>query len=106
MSKFFSIFLSVILALYLSSCAFPRPSTGPGLFYTEVTEGISANNNVVITKKGEACNDNIMGIVVKGNQTIEAAKANGNITNVASIDRYYKGVLGFYAKACTIIQGN
>lgn len=101
--------LKVLLAVSLlaaASCALPRPSAGPGFIYTNVTEGIFVNNAVEDRKQGQECTSNILGIVSSGDASIDVVKRKASIKNVASIDRTYEGILGVYAKSCTIVKGN
>jgi hypothetical protein len=97
--------LSALLAS-LNGCALPRASAGAGFVYTDVTEGQYVDNNVKGSKKGEACGVNILGIASTGDSTIDAAKRNGYIQNIATIDRSYFSILGVYAKSCALIKGN
>ena len=100
-------FLLVMLCLIiLSSCALPMPSVGPGYILTTTKEGLSANNNVPITKSGEACATNILGILSFGDSGIEAAKKSADIKEVATVDREYFSVLGIFAEACTVVAGS
>ncbi len=94
------------LLLSATSCAFPLPSSGAGWIYTDVTEGVFANGSVRENRSGEVCSKNILGIVSTGDTSIDLAKKQARINNVASIDRTYEGVLGIYAKSCTIVKGN
>ncbi len=95
-----------IALLSVASCALPRPSSGPGFIYTNVKEGVFANGSVENKKQGELCNMNILGIASTGDASIDSVKRQASIKNVASIDRTYEGILGVYAKSCTIIKGN
>lgn len=99
-----AIYLTLALTT-LSACAAPLASTGPGAIFTEVKEAVQANNGVKISKSGEACAQNILGIVSVGETTVEAAKKNAGITQVATIDRSFWSILGVYAKACTVVAG-
>jgi len=81
------------------------PAGGLGLIVTDTTEGLYANNNVSQQRTGKACNKNILGLVVNGDASIKAAKINGGITRVATIDRSFESILGVYGKACTVITG-
>jgi hypothetical protein len=92
--------------LSVSACAAPLASTGPGGIYTEVTEAVQANNGVRISKSGEACAQNILGIVSTGDSTVATAKKMAGISNVATIDRSFWSILGVYAKACTQVAGS
>jgi hypothetical protein len=60
---------------------------------------------VTINKSGEACAQNILGIVSTGDSSIEMAKKNSGITKIATIDRTYWSILSVYGKACTKVAG-
>ena len=90
----------------LSGCAAPLASSGPGFIFTEVKEAVQANNGVSSAKRGEACAQNILGIVSTGDTTVETAKRMSGINSIATIDRSYWSILSVYAKACTVITGN
>lgn len=98
--------LSVACLLSIVSCAMPKNSAGPGWIYTEVKEGVSVNNNVPKNKLGQACSTNILGIIASGDSSINMAKMNGNIRDVATIDRDYFSVLGVFSKSCLLVRGN
>ena len=98
--------LSIALCIagwLLSSCA----SFGPlGAIYTGGTIGLSANNDVKPLKTGSACMTSVIGIVAAGDASIAAAKADGGITKVATVDYNVTNVfLGIYGKYCTVITG-
>ena len=92
-----------IAGYFLSSCA----SFGPlGAIYTSGTIGLTANNDVKSLKTGRACMTSVIGIVAAGDASIAAAKTNGGITKVATIDYDVKNVfLGVYGRYCTVITG-
>lgn len=102
----YKICLLIACALSLSNCAMPRPSAGAGWIYTDVKEGEYVDNKVEISRNGEACATNVLGIASTGDATIDTAKRVSNIKNVATIDRSYFSVLGIFAKGCTVVQGN
>jgi hypothetical protein len=56
-------------------------------------------------KTGEACATSILGAVALGDASISAAKSAGGITKVAHVDHDNMGILGIYAKTCTIVVG-
>lgn len=58
------------------------------------------------SKKGKACVMNYLGLIEKGDASIEAAKENGGITAVATVDSQVKSLLFFYGEYCTIVTGN
>lgn len=96
----------VCVAGCLAGCAFPLPSSGPGLIYTDAIEGLAVNNGIPEEKHGQVCALNILGIVSIGDISISEAMKKAEITQVATVDRTYFSVLGIYAKACTLVSGN
>ncbi|WP_220092225.1 TRL-like family protein [Helicobacter sp. 16-1353] len=98
-----------------------------GIWYTNVTSPITAteasidetkentarnrritknsNNPAKTLKRGEAVCSSVLGIVASGDCSIQAAKKNGNITKVHSVDVESFSVLGFYASYTTIVIG-
>ncbi|MCC2637135.1 MAG: Protein trl tRNA-associated locus protein [Moraxellaceae bacterium] len=57
------------------------------------------------SKRGEACMQNILGIVAVGDASIDTAKRNGGITQVASVEQHPTRVLTYYARFCTVVRG-
>jgi hypothetical protein len=100
------LFGAFCIASMLTACAVPLPSAGPGLLFTSAKEGISANNNVPQNKNGEACAINVLGIVSMGDATVYEATRKARITQVATIDRSYFGVLGIFSQGCTLVTGD
>ncbi len=101
------IVLSVFGMLAASGCA----TTGMGSHVGGAAiamhkDGESATNEAGGSKRGEACSTNIAGIITMGDSSIEAAKKDGGIQRVASVDVDYFRILGFYGKACVIVKGN
>jgi hypothetical protein len=47
-----------------------------------------------------------LGAVAQGDASIIAAKANGGITKVSSVDHTAKSILGIWGEWCTIVKGN
>ena len=63
------------------------------------------DNTVKAKKEGKSCAYNVLWILSWGDSSIDAAKKDGNIEKVANVDRELTDVLYFFAKGCTIIQG-
>ena len=63
------------------------------------------DNTVKAKKEGKSCAYNILWILSWGDSSIDAAKQDGNIEKVANVDRELINVGYFFAKGCTIIQG-
>lgn len=58
------------------------------------------------TKRGEACASSILGAIATGDASIEEAKRDGGITQVAFVDHDQFSILGLYATSCTIVHGS
>lgn len=89
-------------SLMLAACATPSTEVGRALF-------IQSNQPLMVTgnpgkKVGRACGTNILGLFISGDMSVEAAKKNGRITKVASIDKEIKGY-AVYAEVCTVVTG-
>lgn len=69
------------------------------------TEAGMATDVPGVDKRGQACSHNVLGIVTYGDSSIQSAKADAGITNVASVDYEYLKVLVFYGRVCTIVRG-
>lgn len=96
--------LSVLsLLVLLTSCASVAP-TGGALFH-DIKYGLNATTNTEATKRGEACQTSVLGLVGSGDASINSAKKDAGITQVSSVDASSFSVLWFYNKYCTIVHG-
>ena len=77
-----------------------------GWLYTDAKFGDEAENGVGATKTGKACATSILTMFATGDASVEAAKANGGITQVAVVDQSAKNFLGIWGEFCTIVQGS
>ena len=93
-------------ALSLSACGPIVASPMMGTTFNETKYGNIATDESVATKEGKACGTSILGWIAQGDASIVAAKANGGITKVSSVDHYAKSILGIYGEWCTFVQGN
>ena len=96
------LFLSAA-CLLLGACATPATEAGMALF-AQTTQPMMVTGNTG-KKVGKACATNVLGLIVQGDMSVEAAKKNGNITKVASVDKEVKGY-AVYAEVCTIVTGS
>jgi hypothetical protein len=94
--------LTAVLGLGLVGCASYSPM---GLAYTGGTTGLSVDNNVKPVKTGEACVKSFFGLFTFGDGSIAQAKADGEITKVATVDYDVTNYLGAYGQYCTIVKG-
>ena len=79
------------------------PVSGP-LFTNVDFDGQVVDNNVSSEKIDEAFARGILGVAF-GDASIEEAKEDGRIAEVASIDHSAFSVLFFYSSYCTIVKG-
>ena len=77
-----------------------------GTTYNETKFGNIATDEANASKEGKSCGSSILGWVATGDASIMAAKANGGITKVSSVDHYSKSILGVFGEYCTIVKGN
>jgi hypothetical protein len=80
-------------------------SPAVGLVYTEVKFGDTATTATSGAKTGKACATSILALVAQGDASIEAAKANGGISEVSFVDHSSKNILGIFGEFCTIVKG-
>ena len=91
-----------VAAILLAACATPATHAGTALF-AQTIQPVMATN-APGTKVGRACATNVFGLLIQGDMSVEAAKRNGNITQVSSIDMDIKSY-AVYAEVCTIVTG-
>lgn len=87
-------------AALLCSCAMNEPK---GTLYTAVTIPEAATSNAG-NKTGVSTAKSILNLVATGDASIEAAKLNGGITRVSSVDRKVESILGVVTYT-TIVKG-
>jgi hypothetical protein len=92
-------------ALSLAACQIVA-SPMQGTTFNETRYGNMATDESSTAKEGKACGTSILGWVAQGDASIVAAKANGGITKVSSVDHYAKNILGIFGEWCTIVKGN
>jgi len=52
-----------------------------------------------------ACATSYLGVIALGDTSIDAAKRSGHVTDVIMVDYRVDGLLGIYARFCTIVHG-
>ena len=75
-----------------------------GALYTDVKGPIHAAAPTATGKTGKSCSQTFVGIVATGDASIEAAKRNGRITKVSSVDHSSKWIV-VWGEFCTIVTG-
>ncbi len=91
-----------VVTLVLGGCASYAPF---GVLYTKGATGVAVNNNVAPTKEGKACMNSVLGLVAWGDASIEAAKRNAQIKDVATMDYKAENILGIYGEYCIVVKG-
>ena len=86
--------------LVLTNCAAPIV----GAIYTGVQSGVAATPQAG-PKWGEACATGVLGLFAFGDASIEAARKNGGISSIASVDQKIMSILGVYSQYCTTVRG-
>ena len=102
MKKIIALSSIVVASALLASCA---GQFANGAIYTGTTTGLNgtgANGS----KTGQACTTSILGMVATGDASIAAAKADGRINSITSVDYSANNILGIYGQYCTIVKGN
>ena len=94
--------LLVTAPLLLGACTMIPTHAGSALI--EMTDQPVLVTNAIGTKTGKACAKNYFGIYLGGDMTIEAAKRNGRITQVATVDTQVKSY-AIFAEVCTVVTG-
>ena len=86
----------------LSGCASTIPQ---GSFFTDVKVPVSAAEGVASLKTGKSQCKSFFGVVTVGDASIEAAKKNGGITRVSTVDWKAKSILGIVGEYECIVKG-
>ena len=99
----------LISLLGLAGCAdWPRAGLN-GALYANTTAPVAAlpaENTSATLKTGQACATSYLGLWASGDTSIEAAKRNGGITELATVEERFKHILfGIKADYCTVVTG-
>ena len=105
--------LALFVLFFVSACIPAFPKVGPAIV-DSLTEGVSVSNlDLENVKQGRACNYNILSLVSYGDSSIAAAKKEGNISQVYSVDREILSMDAIpvnylpliFARVCTVVKG-
>lgn len=97
--------LALALAALSTGCAMSANSPVTGFVYGASKGATAATSNDVGTKTGQSCASSILGVYGSGDASIAAAAKAGGITKISAVDSDNFGVLGVYAKNCTVVTG-
>lgn len=105
MKKTISLIALSATALLLQSC-FSGALTRPvGVVYSNVSDPVAATDTAG-TRTGEATATSYLGVVAMGDSSIDAAKKNGGISTVSSVDVKRTNILGIITKYTTVVKGH
>ena len=102
MKKAFASIVLTASAFILSSCGAPIIGT----LYTDTSLPVAVTSAADSTKVGTATTTTYLSLWAEGDASIEAAKKNGGITTVSSVDTKVKSILGIYTTYTTTVRGN
>lgn len=95
-----------LVCVTLSGCAAMAVAPVSGLLSMDVRGPLAATSNEGGTKVGRACAKSVLGLVASGDASIEAARIDGGITTITSVDYESKSILGITASFCTVVRGH
>ncbi len=89
----------------LCSCGGGLTERPIGLIYANVSDpvAVSASSG---SRTGVATSTSYLGLVALGDSSIAAAKAQGGISTVSSVDVKRENILGIISKYTTTVKGN
>jgi hypothetical protein len=107
-TKFKTVITAITLTLLTQACATTgmMSGTGKGWLYTDIREHAMVTANQAGKKRGQACANNILGLISTGDASLARAMRDGSITVVSSVDVEDTGLLFLWGKHCTIVTGN
>lgn len=94
-----------LAVLSLTGCAVIPSDAGQSFMINKSISSGVATTSTASSKEGRACAENILGMVILGDSSINTAKKNGGITKVSSVDKEIEQYV-VYGKACTVVRGN
>ncbi|HEX5276258.1 MAG TPA: TRL-like family protein [Fluviicoccus sp.] len=97
--------VAALSAILMQGCAVVASPTGNGLLYTGVKGPVAVGQSPRASKSGQACATNMLGLITTGDASIDAAKQNGGITQLATVDHASTSILGLYSQFCTVARG-
>jgi hypothetical protein len=105
-----NVLIGAIIAALVSvtGCGYWPRSGNNGLFYTNTTAPVAvlATESDEPVKTGQACSIGVLGLWASGDSSVEAAKRNGGITRLATVEEKFKQVfLGVRTEYCTVVTG-
>jgi hypothetical protein len=82
-----------------------RGVMGTEVIWGDVATGQAGSPTPGVQKEGKACAESILGLIARGDASVRAAKANGGITEVTTIDHSARNFFGIVGEWCTLVRG-
>ena len=101
--KIFKTLVTVSVVALLGGCATSAPVGG---IFTDITLPVQATSAQGGSKVGTSQCTSILAMLATGDCSIEAAKANGGISEVTSVDWKANNILGIIGTYTTTVRGN
>lgn len=79
---------------------------GTEVIWGDIATGEAGSSTPSATKEGKACAESILGLLARGDASVRAAKENGKITEVTSVDHSARNLLNIVGEWCTIVKGH
>ncbi len=95
--------LALAASVSLAGCASTMPAGG---ILTDITLPAGVTSNGEATKVGRAQCKSILALLAQGDCSIEAAKADGGITEVTHMDWKANSILGIIGNYELVVHGN
>lgn len=96
--------IAILLSLS-TGCAMSMNQPVYGTIYQGAKGATAATSNPLGARSGESCASSILGIIGLGDASIASAAKAGGITKISTVDSDNFGILGIYAKNCTVVTG-
>lgn len=102
----FRVLGAMSLVVGLSGCMIVespiRGVVGTEVIWGDVTTGKPTPGDV---KEGQACAESILGLVARGDASVRAAKEDGGIDEVFSVEHSARNFFGVVGEWCTMVRG-
>jgi hypothetical protein len=82
-----------------------RGVVGTEVIWGDVATGKAGSPVEGEMKEGKACAESILGLMARGDASVRAAKEDGGITEVTSIDHSARNFFGIVGEWCTLVRG-
>lgn len=104
-SASFSAVIAAIATVQTGCASLALQSRAHGALYTGATMSQLTTQNALGGREGRACAHSVLGLVTWGDGGVGAAARAGSIDLVAAADEESFGVLGIYARVCSVVSG-